>query len=365
MRYRALLVEDDRMWEELLSEMLQDIGFTVRHVATYQAAQQAIIEGPYELGLFDVSLAAANHENQDGLRVLECFRSHYPNTPAIVLTGFATVDLTIQALTQLNANDFLRKEQFERRRFQETVERVLGHTSNQLISSSSMIPVFAQPEIIDPLNAHILVVEDNTAWQNIYEELLEEIGAQLTLAVSYGEAHGLLRRTKFDAAVVDLKLISSIDPRKNRDGFYLLRLTHQLNIPTIVVSALAQPQQIDQAYEEHKIFAFLDKEGFQRTTFIKSLRDAIAHQIESDTLTISSFQPIEGSPLANLTPRQLEVLELLAQGMTNNEIAAEIIVSVNTVKKHVLAIFKRLEVNTRSAAAAIAARYGLGTNKNK
>lgn len=361
MRYRVLLVEDDRMWEELLSEMLQDIGFTVRHIATYEAGQQAIIEGPYELGVFDISLVAANHENQDGLRVLEHFRAHYPNTPAIILTGFATVDLTIQALTELNANDFLRKEQFQRRRFQETVHRVLGHRSSHLISSASMMPTFALPEIIDPLNAHILVVEDNTAWQNIYEELLEEVGAQYTLAISYGEAHGLLRRTKFDVAVVDLKLISSIEPRKNRDGFYLLRLTHQLNIPTIVVSALGQPQQIDQAYEQHKIFAFLDKEGFQRTTFIKTLRDAIAHEIESETLTSRSFESIEGSALANLTRRQLEVLELLAQGMTNNEIAAEIIVSVNTVKKHVLAIFKTLEVNTRSAAAGIAARYGFGT----
>lgn len=365
MRYRALLVEDDRMWEELLSEMLQDLGFTVHHVATYQAAEQAIIEGPYELGLFDVSLVAANHENQDGLRVLEEFRAHYPTTPAIILTGFATVDLTIQALTQLKANDFLRKEQFERRRFQETVQRVLGHRSTHLSSSASIMPIFAQPVIIEPLNAHILVVEDNTAWQNIYEELLEEVGADFSLAVSYGEAHGLLRRTKFDAAVVDLKLISSTKPQKNRDGFYLLRLTHQLNVPTIVVSALGQPQQIDQAYEEHKIFAFLDKEGFQRTTFIKTLRDAIAHKIEPNTLTSPSFEPIEGSPLANLTRRQLEVLELLAEGMTNNEIAEEIVVSVNTVKKHVLAIFKTLQVNTRSAAAAIAARYGLGANRNK
>jgi DNA-binding NarL/FixJ family response regulator len=69
---------------------------------------------------------------------------------------------------------------------------------------------------------------------------------------------------------------------------------------------------------------------------------------------------MDGTPLAELTERQLEVLALLAQGMTNAEIAERIIVSVNTVKKHVLAIFAALGVNSRAAAAAIAARYGVG-----
>ena len=54
------------------------------------------------------------------------------------------------------------------------------------------------------------------------------------------------------------------------------------------------------------------------------------------------------------------MLGYLAKGMTNNEIAKEIYVTVNTVKKHVLAIFGTLGVNTRAGAAAIAARYGLG-----
>ncbi len=53
------------------------------------------------------------------------------------------------------------------------------------------------------------------------------------------------------------------------------------------------------------------------------------------------------------------MLALLVQGKTNNEIAEELIVSVNTIKKHVLAIFATLDVNSRAAAAGIAAQYGL------
>lgn len=47
-----------------------------------------------------------------------------------------------------------------------------------------------------------------------------------------------------------------------------------------------------------------------------------------------------------------EVLELLAQGMTNKEIAKRLVITGNTVKRHLKAIFEKLGVHTRAAAAA-------------
>ena len=63
--------------------------------------------------------------------------------------------------------------------------------------------------------------------------------------------------------------------------------------------------------------------------------------------------------LNDLTPRELEVLGLLARGYTNKEIAAELVITTNTVKRHLKAIFGKLEVHTRSGAAAKAVRAGL------
>jgi DNA-binding NarL/FixJ family response regulator len=360
MTLRVLLVEDDPSWAELLTEMLDELGVEIRHAGTFEEALEVLEDGPYELALLDVSLAASSHDNQDGLRVLERFRALYPHTPSIILTGYATVDLAVQALTNLRADDFLRKEQFDRRRFLETVRRVMG-TRVQLPRSVSPGPAFvARPALAERLEARVLVVEDNPAWQSIYEELLEESGARMTLAVSYGEGRGLLQRERFDAAVVDLKLASSTEPRDNRDGFYLLRLTREAGLPTLVVSALGEPLEIDRAYEEHRIFAFFDKEGFQRDAFLRTLREAARQEHAEAATNGTAPSSLEGTPLAELTERQLEVLALLAQGLTNAEIAERIIVSVNTVKKHVLAIFAALGVNSRAAAAAIAARYGLG-----
>jgi DNA-binding NarL/FixJ family response regulator len=54
---------------------------------------------------------------------------------------------------------------------------------------------------------------------------------------------------------------------------------------------------------------------------------------------------------AGLTDRQLEVLELLAEGLTNAEIAGRLVVSVRTVDHHVAAILSKLNVGSRREAA--------------
>jgi DNA-binding NarL/FixJ family response regulator len=63
--------------------------------------------------------------------------------------------------------------------------------------------------------------------------------------------------------------------------------------------------------------------------------------------------------VARLTAREAEVLHLLAAGMTNQEIAAQLVISVHTVGRHASNIFGKLGVASRTAAVAIAFREGL------
>ncbi len=63
--------------------------------------------------------------------------------------------------------------------------------------------------------------------------------------------------------------------------------------------------------------------------------------------------------LAKLTPRELDVLRHLAQGLTNQEIARKLFLSENTVKYHVHSILEKLELSDRREAAQFAVEHGL------
>lgn len=69
--------------------------------------------------------------------------------------------------------------------------------------------------------------------------------------------------------------------------------------------------------------------------------------------------PTPAPPVFDLTSRQLEVLRLVAQGMTDAEVAAELVISPRTVNNHLTTIYQKLDVNSRTAAARMALERGL------
>jgi DNA-binding NarL/FixJ family response regulator len=66
-----------------------------------------------------------------------------------------------------------------------------------------------------------------------------------------------------------------------------------------------------------------------------------------------------GAAASVLTPRELDVLRLVAQGMTNHGIARQLVLSEHTVHRHLANIFRKLNLSSRAAAAAWGARTGL------
>jgi NarL family two-component system response regulator LiaR len=76
---------------------------------------------------------------------------------------------------------------------------------------------------------------------------------------------------------------------------------------------------------------------------------------------LQSTKPASRSKeLAGLTERELEVLELIAQGLTNREIAEKMVISEKTVKTHVSNLLDKLGLEDRTRAAIWALKHGLG-----
>ena len=66
---------------------------------------------------------------------------------------------------------------------------------------------------------------------------------------------------------------------------------------------------------------------------------------------------------ADLSERELEILKLLASGLTNTEIAARLFLSKGTVRNYISAILTKLNVEDRTQAAVLAVRHGLADSQ--
>jgi non-specific serine/threonine protein kinase len=95
-----------------------------------------------------------------------------------------------------------------------------------------------------------------------------------------------------------------------------------------------------------------------------SLGDAVAlaaAPVDPTTLALApTTDPLStGTSRYGLSPRELEVLRLLAEGRTDREIGEALFISPRTVSRHLQNIYAKLQVNSRSAASALAHRHGL------
>jgi len=337
---RALIVEDDRTWQQLLAEMLTDMGLAVDVASSLDEALRVMTTVSHRLAVIDLSLRFLDPYNKDGLAVLDALGRHDPGCVPILLTGYATVEVAVEALTEHGAFSFLRKETFRRRDFLELIRRALSQPRWLETGPTAVSGEEARPQDHPPsVRGKALIVEDDAGWQSILAELLADMGFEPRTCSSFAEALSYLQRERYAVAVIDLVLRRWEEVGKETGGYRLLANTRDAGIPTVVISGMGTLDDVEQAYREYGAFAYVEKQTFDRRSFVALVEEAVTRR-ESQ------------GGLEKLTPRERQVLELLAQGQTNKEIAAILVISPNTVKRHLQAIFGKLQVSTRSAAVA-------------
>lgn len=180
---------------------------------------------------------------------------------------------------------------------------------------------------------------------------------EIAEADSLGAACLAILQREPDVALVDLNM-----PGMNGlDGLRGLRSQHP-TLPLVVVSASEDAETI-RAVLALGVMGFVPKTA-TRDVVQQAIRLVLAGGIYVPTQALGGIDAgtakgSRGSDAMELTPRQLDVLRLLVQGLPNKTIATKLNVTVGTVKLHLAALLRVLKARNRTEAALRAQEMGL------
>jgi two-component system, NarL family, response regulator DegU len=170
-----------------------------------------------------------------------------------------------------------------------------------------------------------------------------------------------------DVAVVDIDTLAG-------GGLTVTRHLKQL-LPNIGIIALTSNDNDVQIFEALKaqVSACLSKEttGEQLLECVRRVargehpinESLVTHPILADQV-LRQFQELSRqsetkSLVSSLTPREMEILDYVAQGMLNKQIAVQLGISEQTIKNHVTSILRKLNANARTEAVILALKQGI------
>jgi DNA-binding NarL/FixJ family response regulator len=87
-------------------------------------------------------------------------------------------------------------------------------------------------------------------------------------------------------------------------------------------------------------------------------RPFVASRVLDQFRELSQIDEVSGAVFSPLTPREVEILDCVAHGNSNKEIARQLNISDQTVKNHITSILRKLAVNDRTQAVIYALRHG-------
>ena len=174
---------------------------------------------------------------------------------------------------------------------------------------------------------------------------LERIGAALgtdPVMASVASSRGALLRQRGEWAAAARCLEAAMDMFQKAGAPYETARA-QLDLADVMIEASRRDAARQHATSARDAFEVLDaRAGRERA-------EALLARLDLDA----------AKPTGTLTPRQVEILRLVAQGMSNGQVAKRLELSEHTVKRHVANLLLRLDLPSRSAAVAYAAREGL------
>ncbi len=215
----------------------------------------------------------------------------------------------------------------------------------------------------------VLIVDDHPIFREGLRQSLEARQIRVAAAVDDGTKlqEALRNNAAPDVVLMDIELPGD-------DGIFLTRQLRAEH-PEIRVVMLTAHSDSDRIFAAMKAGAvgYLLKNAradqiFEAVNRVAGGEAILPPEVASrflDEFQRSRDEDRRRETLASLTPREEEILTLLATGDSNKGIAKSLLISEQTVKSHVANIFRKLEINDRTNAAVLAVRLGLDRKENR
>ena len=206
----------------------------------------------------------------------------------------------------------------------------------------------------------ILIVDDHKLFAEVIRSTLEAIGMTVVDVATHGfQALETFRRERPDLVLLDLGL-----PDSHGLAIGQTIIEESPDTKVIAVTASTDPRAVSEALRlGFAGFVTKDTPVSQFVSSIRAVLDGqvvVPRQMARHIGGARSKEEEQAALLAQqLTPREMEVLQLLAKGASSSQMAKELTLSMNTVRTHVQSVLNKLGAHSRLEAAAFAVRYGI------
>jgi len=218
------------------------------------------------------------------------------------------------------------------------------------------------------MSMRVIMIDDHALFRVGLQGLLEQRGIEVIAATAEGsEGIQLAEEMQPNIILLDLRM-------PDMSGLEVLQKIKEkgINIPVVMLTTSNEEQDLVEALRNGaQGYLLKDMEPDELVSALRDIergKNVIARELTDVLARMVQGEPIEEdakeTPFSALTPRELEILCLLADGQSNKVIARNLGISDGTVKLHVKAILRKLEVHSRVEAAVIAVEQGLRQNKN-
>ena len=216
----------------------------------------------------------------------------------------------------------------------------------------------------------VLLIDDHALVRNGIAGLLRSRGVDVVAAVGSGE-EGVRRALELnpDIVLLDVKMpgINGIETLKNLRAqgvsIPVLMLTMSSDDSDLSASLRAGAQgYLLKDMELEELVPALEAALQGDNVVAKELLGTLARIVRGEAGACEEA-PRRSAPFAEFMPRELDILEHVAKGLSNKVIAKTLSITDGTVKLHVKAILRKLGIHSRVEAAIIALEHGLGKKK--